>query len=121
MKYIITESTLKSSIDKFLKLQDVEVKYLFFQVGYDNQKGCKYVQGTVYLYKNGNIFGAKHGYEFFYDYNKFFKTLTYSGHYPMIESLGFFSHFPPDVIIEYFSDNLKKVLEKGIERGLINL
>ena len=121
MKYIITESTLKSSIDKFLKLQDVEVKYLFFQVGYDNQKGCKYVQGTVYLYKNGNIFGAKNGYEFFYDYNKFFKTLTYSGHYPMIESLGFFSHFPPDVIIEYFSDNLKKVLEKGIERGLINL
>jgi hypothetical protein len=114
MKFIITESDLKSTIDKFLKLNHVEVTYLFFRVGYDNQKGRKYVQGTVYLYKKGEVYGARHGYEFFYDYNKFSKTLTYSGHYPMIERLDGLNNFPSDVIIEYFSENLKKVLEKGI-------
>ena len=121
MKFIITESNIKSAIDKFLKLNHVEVTYLFFQVGYDNQKGCKYVQGTVYLYKKGEVYGARHGYEFFYDYDKFSKTLTYSGHYPMIEKLDGLDNFPPDVIIGYFSENLKKVLDRGIERGLINL
>lgn len=121
MKFIITESDLKSAINKFLKLSDIKDNYYFLRTGYDNQKGRKYVQGTVYLYKKGEVYGARHGYEFFYDYNKFSKTLTYSGHYPMIERLDGLNYFPPDIIIGYFSENLKKVLEKDIERGIINL
>lgn len=121
MKFIITESNLKSAIDKFLKLSNIKDHYYFFRTGYDNQKGCKYVRGTVYLYKNGEVFGARHGYEFFYDYNKFSKTITYSGHYPMIEKLDGLNYFPPDVIVGYFSENLKRVLEKDIEKGYINL
>jgi len=107
MKYIITESKYNDFLDKIIKNEKIEVDYQYFNdTGYDS------LTGTVRLYKNGEIFGYRNGYDFFYNFDKRFKTLTYDGSYPHIETLGIFQYLPPEQTIKYFSDNLVSSIMK---------
>lgn len=112
MKIIIGESQSNDIIEKLLKKLNVE-----FNLIYWNDNGFDSITGTVYLYKDGNIFGYKHGYEFFYKYDRIGKYLTYDGHFPKIENLDFFGAIPPDMVINFFSDKMKTYLENFISKG----
>ena len=107
MKYIITESKYNDFLDRIIKKEKIEVDYLYLSHNFYN------LTGTVYLYKNGEILGYGPGYDFFYKFDKRFKTLTYDGHYPLIETLDIFQYLPPEQTIKYFSDNLVSSIMKN--------
>ena len=106
MKIILTESQFNNSLTKLLKSQGIKVSYQYL-----NHNMYK-LTGTVYLYKNGEILGYRHGYDFSYDFDQRFGRLTYLSHFPNIENLDMFRYLPPEDVVEYFSDNLVSHIKK---------
>lgn len=116
MKYIITESQIDDTITKLLKKMEIKLDILYWQDnGYDS------ITGTVYLYKDKEILGYRHGYEFYFKYDPRFDTLKYEGRWPHIENLDLFKFMPPNIVIKYFSDRVEKHLRKYIDDGYSTL
>lgn len=113
MKYIISESRLQEFFPKLLRKMNIEVRLSFWS----ENKHEKTITGTVYLYKDNESFGRRDGFDFFYKYNPWSKSLTYTGHWPDIENLNFFSQLPKDVVINFFSNEMKTHLEGHISKG----
>lgn len=108
MKYIITESKYYNFIDKLLKQEGIKVNYQYFSHNNDS------LTGTVRLYKNGEVLGYRNGYDFFYNFDQRFGTLTYDGRFPKIENIDIFKYLPQDETIKYFSDNLINQIKKDV-------
>ena len=116
MKIILNESQRDNAIKVILNRRGINTKILYWQDnGYDS------ITGTVYLYKDGEVLGHKHGYEFFYKYDSRFDSLKYEGHYPKIETLDLFRFMPSDMVIEFFSDKVKDYLRDYINKGYSTL
>lgn len=117
MKYIITES---QSDDLFLNLlKKFNIKY---DIMYLNDNGYDSITATVYLYKDGEILGYKHGYEFFFNYDSRFNRLIPNGHYPSLENTReLFAFMPSEMVIKFFTDKVETYLKKFIDNGYSNL
>jgi hypothetical protein len=100
MKYIITESKCNEFLTSLLEKEGVDVDYLYIRTTSFN------VMGTVFLYKDGNVFGYGPGYDFFYKFDERFGTLTYEGHSPDIENFNLLKFLPSEEVVKYFSDKL---------------
>jgi hypothetical protein len=116
MKYLITESQADNGIANLLKKMDIKLDILYWQ---DN--GRDSITGTVYLYKNNDILGYRHGYEFFYSYDPRFKELKNTGHWPNIEKLDLFKFMPSEMVIKFFSGKVENYLKKYIAGGYTTL
>lgn len=91
MRYIITEI---QSDDLFLNL--LKKKDIKYNIVYWNDNGYDSITATVYLYKDGEVLGYKHGYEFFFKYDSRFNRLIPNGHYPKLETTkDLFAYMPP--------------------------
>lgn len=119
MKFIISESQSDNLVEKLLKKKNIKYDINYKGNSWDNY-GNKTVEGTVWLYQDGKIFGYQFGYDFFFKVG-FRKKLLYEGRYPYIEKLDFFEFMPSEIVIGFFSDKVKSYLEKGIEEGWINV
>lgn len=108
MIYIITESKYNNFIDKLLKKEGIEVNYQYF-----SHNPTK-LTGTVRLYKDGEVLGYIHGYDFHYKFDPRFGRLEYSGHFPKIEKINIFKYLPADETIKYFSNNLVEKIKKDV-------
>jgi hypothetical protein len=106
MKIIITENRFNNVLDDLIKKRGIEVVYLYFNHNMDKLKG------TVYLYKDGEILGYKHGYDFSYKFDQRFGSLTYLSHFPNIENVNIFKFLPAENVVKYFSDNLVSHIKK---------
>lgn len=100
MKYIITESKFNNFLTSLLEKEGINVRYHYAS------HNSFYLSGAVYFYKDGNTFGYGPGYDFYYQFDKKFGTLTYEEHSPKIENLEFLKLLPSDEVVKYFSDNL---------------
>lgn len=116
MMYIITESQSNESLSNLLKKLGIKVDILYWQDnGYDS------ITGTVYLYKDNEILGYRHGYEFYFKYDQRFDKLKYEGRWPDIDKLDLFKFMPSDMVISYFSERVEKYLRKYIDDGYTTL
>ena len=116
MKYIITES---QSDDLFLNLlKKFNIKY---DIMYLNDNGYDSITATVYLYKDGEVLGCKHGYEFFFSYDSRFNRLISNGHFPKIENRDIFEFIPPEMVIKFFTDKVETYLKEFIDEGYSSL
>jgi len=116
MIYLIRESQSKDVMTNFLKKMGIKVHILYWQDnGYDS------ITGTVYLYKDEEMLGYTHGYEFYFKYDSRFNNLKYEGRWPYIENLDLFKFMPPDMVIKYFSDKVENYLKKFIDDGYSTL
>ena len=88
---------------------------------YLNDNGRDRVTATVYLYKDGEVLGYRHGYEFFFRYDYRFNSLRPDGRYPNIESVDVFNFMPKDMVVKFFSDKVEEYLKDFIDRGRSNL
>jgi hypothetical protein len=88
---------------------------------YLHDNGYDSITATVYLYKDGEVFGYRHGYEFFFNYDSRFNRLTPNGHYPKIENRKIFIMIPSEMIINFFTDEVKTYLKKFIDNGYSTL
>jgi hypothetical protein len=100
MKIILTENRFNDVLTNLIKKRGIRVEYMYFSHNMNR------LTGTVYLYKNGEILGYRHGYDFSYKFDQRFGSLTYLSHFPNIEKLDMFRYLPEDNVIKYFSDNL---------------
>ena len=117
MKYIITES---QSDDLFLKL--LEKNNIEYDIVYLNDNGYDSITATVYLYKDGEVLGYKHGYEFFFKYDSRFNSLKPDGHYPDLENnKELFVFLPSEIVIKFFTGKVETYLKKFIDDGYSNL
>jgi hypothetical protein len=116
MKYIITESQSNDAMSNLLKKLGIKIDVSYWQ---DNSYDT--ITGSVYLYKNKEILGYRHGYEFYYKYDPRFDTLKYEGRWPSIDKLDLFKFMPSDMVIKYFSDRVEKYLRKYIDDGYTTL
>ena len=116
MKYLITESQSDNIVSKII--DDFDIK---FDVIYWNDNGRDSITATVYLYKDGEILGYKHGYEFFFKYDSMFNRLTPDGHYPHIENVDAFGFMSPKMVLEFFTDKVETYLKNYIDKGYTNL
>ena len=116
MKYVITEN---QSSEVFLKL--IKKLNIKFDIVYWSDNGRDRITGTVYLYKDGEILGYKHGYEFFFKYDSRFNRLTFDEHFPKIEYVDVFKFMPSEPVIKFFSDKAEAHLKKFIDSGYSNL
>ena len=116
MKYLITES---QSTELFLNLlKKLNIK---FDIVYWNDNGRDIITATVFLYKDGEILGYRHGYEFLFKYDSRFNSLTPEGHNPHIENVDAFKFMPPKMVTKFFSDKVEAHLKKFIDSGYSNL
>ena len=116
MRYIITETQSDELFPKFLK--KINIKY---DIMYLNDNGYDSITATVYLYENGEVFGYRHGYEFFFNYDSRFNRLIPNGHYPKIEKVDIFESLPPEMIINFFTGKVETYLKKFIDDGYSTL
>ena len=116
MKYIITESQSDELFLNLLKKHNIK-----FDIIYWNDNGQNSITGTVYLYKDGEVLGYRHGYEFFFKYDSRFNSLTFDGNHPSIEHVDAFKFMPPKMVIKFFSDKVETYLKKFIDNGYSNL
>jgi hypothetical protein len=112
MKYLITENQSVELLSNLFK--KLGFKY---DIMYLNDNGRDSITATVYLYKNGEIFGYKHGYEFFFKYDRLFNRLTPDGHWPSIENLKIINSIPSEMVIKFFSDKVETYLRNYIDKG----
>ena len=112
MKVKLNESKFNSVFSDWLKKHGITIDILYWR---DNCVDS--ITGTVYLYKQKEILGYKHGYGFDFKYDKRFKSLRYVGHSHDIEKLDNFKFLPSDVVIKYFSDKVENYLIKYINDG----
>jgi len=117
MKYIITEN---QSDELFLKL--LKRFNITYDISYHSDNGHDGIVAEVYLYKDGEILGYKNGYEFFFNYDSRFNSLTPNGHYPKLENnRELFAYMPPEMVIKFFTDKVEAYLKKFIDNGYSNL
>jgi hypothetical protein len=116
MKYLITENQSDNIFSKII--DDFNIK---FDIMYWNDNGRDSITATVYLYKDGEILGYKHGYEFHFKYDSRFNSLTPDGRWPHIERVDVFGFMPPEPVIKFFSDKAEAHLKKFIDSGHSNL
>jgi hypothetical protein len=116
MKYLITENQSDNIFSKII--DDFNIK---FDIMYWNDNGRDSITATVYLYKDGEILGYKHGYEFYFNYDPRFNRLTPDGRWPHIERVDVFGFMPPEPVIKFFSDKAEAHLKKFIDSGHSNL
>ena len=113
MRYIITESQSDELFSKLLKRNNITYNILYW-----NDNGYDSITGTVYLYKDGEILGYKHGYEFFFNYDSRFNRLIPNGHYPSLENnRELFAYMPPEMVIKFFTDKVETYLKEFIDKG----
>jgi hypothetical protein len=116
MKYVITEN---QSSEVFLNLlKKLNIK---FDIVYWSDNGRDRITGTVYLYKDGEILGYRHGYEFFFNYDSRFNSLTPDGHFPNIENVDAFKFMPPKMVIGFFTNKVETILKNYIDKGYSGL
>lgn len=113
MKYKITPEQVKLMMDDILKRKNIKVDIMYWTHSLHTNS----IQATVYLYKDGQVFGGRHGYEFTFKYDKRFDSLVYSSRYPHIEKLDFFKMIPEEVVIKYFADKTEEYLRGYLDRG----
>jgi hypothetical protein len=116
MKYVITEN---QSSEVFLKL--IKKLNMKFDIVYWSDNGRDRITGTVYLYKDGEILGYRHGYEFFFKYDSRFNSLTPDEHFPNIENVDVFKFMPPKMVIGFFTDKVETYLKNYIDKGYSGL
>ena len=116
MKYLITENQSDNIVSKII--DDFDIK---FDIMYWNDNGRDSITATVYLYKDGEILGYKHGYEFYFNYDPRFNRLTPDGRWPHIERVDVFGFMPSEPVIKFFSDKAEAYLKKFIDSGYSNL
>ena len=116
MKYLITESQSTELFSNLLKKYDIK-----FDIMYWSDNGRDRITGTVYLYKDGEILGYRHGYEFHFNYDSRFNSLTPDGHFPNIENVDAFKFMTPKMVTKFFSDKVEAHLKKFIDSGYSNL
>ena len=116
MKYIITENQSYQLISNFLKKLNIK-----FHIMYLNDNRYDSITATIYLYKDGEVLGHRHGYEFFFRYDSRFNSLRPDGHFPKIELVNVFYLMPKDMVIKFFSDKVEEYLKDFIDRGHSNL
>jgi hypothetical protein len=116
MKYLITENQSSELFSNLLKKLDVK-----FDVVYWRDNGRDSITATVFLYKDGAILGYRHGYEFHFNYDSRFNSLTPDGHYPHIENVDTFKFMPPKMVIGFFTNKAEAHLNKFIDSGHSNL
>ena len=116
MKYIITESQSDDLFSNLLKKNNIK-----YDIMYLNDNGYDSINATVYLYKDGEILGYKHGYEFFFNYDSRFNRLIPNGRFPNIEKVDIFQYLPPEMIIKFFTDKVETYLKNFIDKGYSNL
>lgn len=119
MKFIITEEQSNGLMEKLLKRKNITYDILYKMNSFDGNHN-QYVHGTVYLYQDNKVFGYRHGYDFTFKVG-FIKKLEYNGSYPNIEMFDFFKFIPSEYVISFFSEKVKKYLEKGIEEKWISI
>ena len=91
MRYIITESQSDDLFSNLLKKKNIK-----YDIVYLNDNGYDSITATVYLYKDGEVFGYRHGHEFFFKYDSRFNRLTPDGHFPKLENIKeLFAFMPP--------------------------
>lgn len=112
MKYIMTPDQVKRMMEDILKKKNIRVDIMYW-----NDNGRDSITATVYLYKDNEILGYRHGYEFFFNYDKRFDSLTPNGNYPKLQNLGFFKNLPDEIITQYFTDRVQDYLRGYIDRG----
>ena len=116
MRYIITEIQSDDLFSNLLKQYNITYNILYLHDnGYDS------ITATVYLYKDGEVFGYRHGYEFFFNYDSRFNRLTPNGHYPKIENKGIFEFVPLKMVIKFFTGKVETYLKKFIDNGYSSL
>ena len=116
MKILITENQSETVMSKLMEKFKITKTLLYWQ---DNGKDS--ITGTVYLYKNDEVLGYRHGYEFYYYYDWTSKSLKYQGHGPSIENVDVFRSLPSEFVVKYFSDKMKTYLENKIKKGYTNI
>jgi hypothetical protein len=116
MKYLITESQSDNIVSKII--DDFNIK---FDIMYWSDNGRDRITGTVYLYKDGEILGYRHGYEFHFNYDSRFNSLTPDGHFPNIENVDAFKFMPPKMVIGFFTNKAEAYLKKFIDIGYSNI
>ena len=116
MKYLITESQTDKVLSNLFKQLGIT-----FDIMYWNDNGRDKITATVYLYKKGEIFGYKHGYEFFFKYDSRFDSLTPDDHYPSIENLKILNSIPSEMVVKFFSDKVESYLRDYIDKGYSTL
>jgi hypothetical protein len=116
MKYVITENQSSELLLNLLKKLNIK-----FDIVYWSDNGRDRITGTVYLYKDGEILGYRHGYEFFFKYDSRFNSLTPDGHFPNIENVDTFKFMPPKMVIGFFTDKVEAHLKKFIDKGYSGL
>jgi hypothetical protein len=116
MKYVITENQSSELLLNLLKKLNIK-----FDIVYWSDNGRDRITGTVYLYKDGEILGYRHGYEFFFKYDSRFNSLTPDGHFPNIENVDAFKFMPPKMVIGFFTDKVEAHLKKFIDKGYSGL
>ena len=116
MRYIITESQSDDFFSKLLKRHNITYNILYLS---DN--GYNSITATVYPYKDGEILGYKHGYEFFFKYDSRFNRLTPDGSFPNLEDANIFKFIPPEIVIGFFTDKVETYLKNFIDKGYSSL
>ena len=117
MRYIITESQSDDLFSNLLKKKNIK-----YDIVYLNDNGYDSITATVYLYKDGEVFGYRHGHEFFFKYDSRFNRLTPDGHFPKLENIKeLFAFMPPEIVIGFFTDKVKTYLKNFIDNGYSNL
>ena len=115
MIYKISEDQIERVMKSLFDTMGIKVDIMYWQHSLHTNS----IEATVYLYKDGQVFGGRHGYEFTFKYDKRFDSLVYSGHYPHIEKLDFFKMIPEDVVIKYFTDRTKEYLRDYLDGGYV--
>ena len=116
MDYKISQDQAYKLMNTILDKQNIKIDIMY---RYDN--GIDKITGTIYLYKKGEIFGYKHGYEFYFKYDSRFNKLTPNDFYPNIHKLGIFKLIPEDIVIQYFTEKVKDYLVGYIDKGYSSL
>ena len=116
MKYIITEIQSDDLFSNLLKQYNITYNILYLHDnGYDS------ITAMVYPYKDGEILGYKHGYEFFFKYDSRFNRLTPDGSSPNLEDVNIFKFIPPEIVIGFFTDKVETYLKNFIDKGYSSL
>lgn len=117
MRYIITESQSDDLFSNLLKKHNITYNILYLSDnGYDS------ITATVYLYKDGEVLGYRHGHEFFFKYDSRFNRLTPDGHFPKLENIReLFAFMPSEMVIKFFTDKVETYLKNFIDKGYSSL
>jgi len=114
MKVILTESRLKSVFSKFLEKSKINVQLSYYGSDLGND-GLRY-RGLVKLSQGDtprNIESIGFSFGYIFSYKKVDNELILITTSPDITKIGgIFKGFPPELLLEYFSDLMKDYIYK---------